>query len=473
MLKIFHKFFPLFDELYIFQLFEYDSLDYLKWFIKHPLIRNLQKKHNLVLTQKALILIILSLFFTLVSSVEVVMKIFAPLWLIPIFFVVLVQLSPIFLVVAQLLFFPLESIEKIKITTAARKKLDKLQNLKVIGIVGSFAKTSTKDILYTLLWKDFRVVKTPKSFNTELSISRCVLSDIKNNTEVFIVEMDAYHPGEIKKLAEIVGPDLAILTSIAPQHLERFGSMQKLAQTQFEIAEALSGDGILFLNADSEWINKLQANYSVNKVFYGKDKKNEIYATDIKQTISGTEFILNYKKGNVRIKIPLFGEHHVVNFLAAAYVALNLGLSLEKIQERARLLFPTEHRLEIKKMGQITLIDNSYNTNPEVIKSSLKLLKDFPGGQKIIITPGLVEQGKNSLGENIKMGMMVAGVADEVIVVGNYSKTALLEGLKKKNFSSSHIHQVFSTREGLSLLGQISKLNSVVLLENDLPDQYI
>lgn len=472
MSKIFHKIFPLFDQLYILQLFEYRWQDYLKWFIKHPFERNLQKKHRLVLTQKALILIILVMFFILVNSIRSVVRISAPFWLIPVFFIILSQLSPIFLVISQLLVFPFESIEKIKITNAAKKKLDSLKELKVVGIVGSFAKTSTKDMLYTLLWKDFRVIKTPKSFNTELSIARCVLSDLKSNTEVFIVEMDAYHLGEIKHLAQIFKPDLAILTSIAPQHLEKFGSMEKLAKTQFEIAEALPEEGTLFLNADNEWINELHGNYSVDKVFYGQDKKNNIYATDIKQTISGIEFTLNTKKGSIGIKIPLFGEHHVSNFLAAACVAISLGLSLEKIQKRAKILLPTEHRLEIKKIGQMTLIDNTYNTNPEVIKSSLKLLKDFSTDQKIIITPGLVEQGKNFLGENIKMGTMIAEVADDVIIVGNYAKEALLKGLKAKSFPGNHIHEASSVKEGLGLLRQIAKLNAVVLLENDLPDQY-
>lgn len=473
MSKIFHKIFPLFDQLYIFQLFEYDWKDYLKWFFKHPFKRNLQKKHSLVFTQKAIILIVLVLSFILISSVEIVVKIAAPIWLIPAFFIILVQFSSFFVIFAQLFLYPFEFTQKIKITNKARKKLDELQNLKVIGIVGSYAKTSTKEILYTLLWKDYRVVKTPRSFNTQLSISQCALSDVKKNTEVFIVEMDAYHTGEIKRLAKIVKPDLAILTSIAPQHLERFGSMEKLAKTQFEVAETMLENGTLFLNADSEWVNKLQGNYRVNKVFYSKNKKSDIYATDINQTVSGTEFTLNTKKGSVKIVIPLFGEHHVTNFLAAACVALYLGLSLEKIRTRAKLLLPTAHRLEIKKIGQTTLIDNSYNTNPEVVKSSLKLLKDFKADQKIIITPGLVEQGKNSVRENIKMGTMIAEVANDVIIVGNYGKVALSKGLKEKDFSSNHIHEVYSTKEGLNLLGQIAKLNSVVLLENDLPDQYI
>lgn len=473
MSKIFYKVFPLFDQLYIFQLLEYNWQDYLKWFIKYPLKRNLQRKHSLVLTQKALLLILLSSIFILLISIEIMTKIFSPFWLIPIFFLILTQLSSIFLLVAQLFLFPFEFIKKIEIINAAKEKLDRLQNLKIIGIVGSYAKTSTKDILYTLLWKDFLVVKTPKSFNTKLSIARCVLLDIKSNTEVFIVEMDAYHPGEIKKLAEIIKPNMAILTSIAPQHLERFGSMEKLAKTQFEIADVLPEDGILFLNADSEWINKLQKNYSVKKIFYGKTKESEIYATNINQTISGTKFTLNTKKGSIEVEIPLFGDHHVTNFLAAVCVALNLGLSLDKVRDRAKLLLPTEHRLEIKKMGQITLIDNSYNTNPEVVKSSLKLLKGFETDQRIIITSGLVEQGKNSAKENIKMGNMIAGVADYVIIVGNNAKAPLLKGLKDRDFSSDHIHEVSSTKEGLSLLKEISKPNAVVLLENDLPDQYI
>jgi len=127
---------------------------------------------------------------------------------------------------------------------------------------------------------------------------------------------------------------------------------------------------------------------------YGLEIDDDIYVTDIKQTIEGLKFTLNTAHDSETITLPLFGQHHVFNFLAASSIALSLGMSLEEIKDRAKKVLPTPHRLEIKKQGDITIIDNSYNTNPTASKSSLEILKDYPGKQKVLITPGLIELGQ-------------------------------------------------------------------------------
>ncbi len=470
MRKTISSIFPLFDHLYIFQLLEYNIRDFFIWFLKYPSKRNLQKKNKLTLSSKTLVLATLSIILLSSASIYTA-KVFFDLVFWPFLVLFYALFGPIFIIASQVIFYPFEIYSRNKIIGEAKGKIASLKNLTSVAIVGSYAKTSTKNILYTLLWKDFRVVKTPKSFNTEISIARTILDDIKENTEVFLAEMDAYHPGEIERLANLVKPKFGIITAIAAQHLQRFGSMESLASSQFELTKALK-EGILFVNSQDSWSMKLQKDKSLQKIFYGIRKEDDFYASNMQPTSSGYKFKFHTKTSSIDIELPLFGAHHIINFLASASIAHTLGVSLKTIQERAKLIQPTEHRLEIRKLGQITLIDNSYNTNPTVSKSSLKVLNDQPGTEKILITPGLVELGSQSSKENEEFAKEASKIADKIIVVGKNAKKALLKGLNETKFPKDNVHIVNSTGEAMNLLGKIAKPESVVLLENDLPDQY-
>ncbi len=471
--KLFKTLFPIVDHLYIFQLFEYDSPDFVKWFFKYPFKRDLQRKHTLVWTSKAKIIFlvanILIVFLAFTSSLTQ----FKTILLTPIFWLLYSFFGPFFIVFANILFSPLESFSKNKLFKTVRNKQRRLKSLKVVAIVGSYAKTSTKNMLYTLLWKDFYTVKTPKSYNTEVSIARSFLRDVKETTEIFVVEMDAYHSGEIKKLCSIIKPDLGIITAIGAQHLERFGSMEALAKTQFELATALTPDGILFVNADDEWSTQLYPEYDgVKQVFFGSKEGRDVQALDIKVHPNSTEFTLRIKNQESKISLPLAGENHAMNFAAAAGIAYQLGLPIKTITERAALVLPTEHRLEVKKVGHLTIIDNSYNTNPTAARASLKLLKSTPGSQKIVITPGLVELGEQSVVENKLLGKEIAEVADMVVVVGDFARADLKAGLEEAQFDKDQIHFLSSTSHALDFVYKNAQKDAVILIENDLPDQY-
>lgn len=380
------------------------------------------------------------------------------------------SISPIFIVISSVLISPLDSFLKYRITEKAKRKLAALRDLKTVAIVGSYAKTSTKDILYTLLWKDFYVVKTPKSFNTPVAISKTILSDLKPTTQIFIVEMDAYHPGDIKNLCKLARPDMAIITAIAPQHLERFGNIEKLAKTQFEVAENLTGD--LFLNSQDELTMQTQSQFKANKVFFGGEE-DKFRVEKIEITEYRSKFKLILEDNTVDVELPLPGEHNAYNFLAAAAVAYKLGLPAKTIAKRAGLILPTEHRLEIRNTGKLTIIDNSYNTNPKVVISSLKLLEETGKGKlRILITPGLIEQGSNAEMENKKFIKNAANVADEIIIVGESFKEFLKSGLEEEKFPKDKIHYAKSTMSAMEIANNLSENHSVVLIENDLPDQY-
>lgn len=481
MSKTLYKLFPVIDHLYIYQNFEYNSLDFLRWFLKNPFKRNLQKKHKIVWTNKAFLIFIVSLFLILLDT-NLTSFYFTNNFLLT-FLLIPIKLlyTPIFLIIANFLILPLEYFQKQKILNKTSEKLNKLPNLKIVAITGSFGKTSTKDILHTLLFKKYFVVKTPKSFNTPLGISQTILRDIKNNTNIFICEVGAYKKGEIENIAKIIKPDIGIITAIAPQHLEKFGSLENIALAKFELVKNLKNNGIAILNGEYKKLEDLSSQLTNTKtIFYGTEK-NQYFATNIKTEINGILFTLHTPKGTENIVIPLIGEHHVQNFLAASVAAINLGLTLSEIKQRAKLLLPTPHRMEIQKIGNITLIDNSYNTNPKSAESSLNLLASFES-RKIVITPGFVQLGKQSQEANRGFGKNIACVADEVIIVGKNAKKDLLEGIKEVWPDEHYTHFVNSTQEGLILAQQLAKnyiqqvarndTEVVVLLENDLPDQY-
>ncbi len=482
MSRILSKFFPLFDYLYIYQILEYNSLDFLKWFLKNPLKRNLQKKHKLEWTQKAKLLALVSLVLIFLDSVITSYKLNGGFWLFLILLPFKFLYSPLFLIASQFLIWPLESYQKQSFLNTAGEKLSKLPDLKVVAITGSFGKTSTKDILYTLLFKKYYAVKTPKSFNTPQGIAQIVLEMVKINSDIFICEMGAYKIGEIKKICDFIKPDIGIITAIAPQHLERFRSLENIAKAKFELIQSLPTDGTAILNGNYESIKNNASAVSTKIIFYGSEN-DPFYATDIESGIEGTTFILHTPKGETNIKIPLIGKHHVQNFLAATAAAMQLGLTLFEIKERAKLLLPTPHRMEIKKIGNIIFIDNSYNTNPKSAENSLNLLNGFKDARKIVITPGFVELGKEASNENQKFGNNIACIADEIIIVGENAKKDLLDGIKQVwPDAEQTTHFVNSTQEGIALAQQLAKeliqriarddTQVVVLLENDLPDQY-
>ena len=452
---------------------EYNSWEFLKWFLKNPLKRNLQKKHHLYFSNKALAILVGTVILETIVAIILNIKpdhsaIFFILSLI-----LLQPLTPFFLILADLFYKPLEIYLKNNILEDAKQKLENLPYLKIAAITGSFGKTSTKDILYTLLWKKYYVVKTPKSFNTRQGIAQTVLELVKENTDIFICEMGAYKKGEIKKICDFIKPDIGIVTAIAPQHLERFGSIESIVKAKFELPQSLKKDGIAILNSTYAQIKDNSSSVNAKVIFYGSEG-DPFYATNIKTNIEETSFTIHTPEGKTKINIPLVGEHHVANFLAASAVALQLGLTLSEIRERARLLLPTPHRMQIKKVGNMTFIDNSYNTNPKSAESSLNLLASFKKNRKIVITPGFVELGNEASRANQDFGNSIKCIADEVIIVGENAKKDLLEGMKAITpHPEDEVHFASSTKEAIQLAQRLTMgVETVVLLENDLPDQY-
>ena len=352
----------------------------------------------------------------------------------------------------------------------AIKKLRTMSNLEVIGITGSYGKTSSKNILSDILNVKFDAFPTPKNFNTTYGLMRTINESLDKFTQIFIAEMGAFKKGEIKELCNFVKPKYGILTTIGTAHLESFGSRENIQKGKFELIESLPEDGIAVLNKDDEWQVSYKLKNNCKVVWIGIDHKDcDLYATNIKLSKDGTTFDCVFKEGTYPFQTKLLGKANVYNILAAILLGYELGMSIKELQLGVLKVKPIEHRLELKKYYNLHLIDDAYNSNPVGSKMALEVLNMMPG-KKIIVTPGMIELADKQFEFNMEFGKQIADVCDEVILIGKEQTTPIYEGLKTKNYNEKHIHILNNVLEAFPLMQQLQGKETYVLLENDLPD---
>jgi UDP-N-acetylmuramoyl-tripeptide--D-alanyl-D-alanine ligase len=383
--------------------------------------------------------------------------------------------TPFFLVAANTLLAPIQMSINQFYLGSARRKLDKIHPT-VVGITGSYGKTSTKFILEAVLSAQFNVLKTPESYNTMLGISRVINQMLSEDHQVLVVEMGAFGPGEIKESCDLVHPSTGIITAIGPQHLERFGSIDKIVATKYELIEALPKHGVAVFNADDErcWNLAARTRPKMNVFTFGvHNSQADVLATDIRTGASGLRFTVQLAEGEKQeVRTRLLGRPNVYNILAATTAALQLGLSLEAITRRLSALRPVPHRLELKRLNGLVVIDDAYNSNPEGARAALEVLAEMEGARKILVTPGMIELGEMESSLNQRFGELAATVCDIVFLVGPARTFPILQGLKQKGFQADRVRVVNSLQEVMEDLRRAARPGDVVLMENDLPDTY-
>jgi UDP-N-acetylmuramoyl-tripeptide--D-alanyl-D-alanine ligase len=252
-----------------------------------------------------------------------------------------------------------------------------------------------------------------------IGVTITIRSKLNATHDIFIVEMGAKRSGDIKEICELVSPQYGLITSVGPQHLETFKSIGTIIKTKFELVDALPADGIAFLNMDNEIISSMPVTKDV--VGYGiNDKSQKYYAEDVNFNMNGMNFkVVKADTGESAVfTTKLLGYHNVSNILAATSVASELGMSMDDIAYAVRGLEPVAHRLEFKKQGDICIIWDAYNSNPEGAKSALEVLKSFDGLKRVLITPGMIELGEQEAELNKEFGKQAGGSCDYIILVG-------------------------------------------------------
>ena len=302
--------------------------------------------------------------------------------------------------------YPVERCVYYSFRNKALKKLKSMKNLQVIGITGSYGKTSSKNILSSILNVKYNALPTPKNLNTPYGLIITINNHLDKFDDIFIAEMGAYFKGEIKELCDLVHPKYGILTKIGKAHMETFGSQKKIQEGKFELIESLPSDGLAVLNKDDELQTSYELKNKVNIVWIAiYDKSADVYAENIKYSKDGTSFDCIFKNTNevIHLETKLLGEPNIYNVLAAIALGKHLGLTNNELINGTVMVRPVEHRLEIKQNGDITFLDDAYNSNEIGAKMALDTLK-LMDGKKIIITPGMVELGKESYNINKNFG---------------------------------------------------------------------
>ena len=368
---------------------------------------------------------------------------------------------------------PIEKFINAGFFRSAQQKLNERDDLIKIGITGSYGKTSTKFALRDILSVKYNVLATPSSFNTPMGVSSIVNNELKRSHQVFIAEMGARHVGDIKEMVELVHPKYALLTSIGPQHMDTFGSINNIVNTKNEIMEGLPEDGVGFFASDGEFCDRLYMKFEGEKyrIGYDANRKPHMLISDVQVDTEGSRFLLTCSDGAyTRVHTRLLGRHNIQNIALAASVARRLGLTMEEIARGIRRIEPVEHRLQLIP-GQITVIDDAFNSNPSGSAEALNVISGFRG-RRIIVTPGMVEQGANEDNINYAFGAQMPGKVDYAILVGPKHTAPIRTGMIEAGFDEEHIFTVSDLTEATTELRKLGRPGDVVLFENDLPDNY-
>lgn len=380
------------------------------------------------------------------------------------------------IVIANWLLTPVEKHISRKYYLDAKARLESMPGLKVIGITGSYGKTTTKHYLQRILSERYETLMTPGSFNTTLGVVRTVREYLKPYHEVFIVEMGAKQRGDIKEICDLVKPQGGIVTAVGPQHLESFKTIENVRDTKFELIDSLPADGPAVVNDDFPMIAATDKDgrhiirYALNK---SDDPKAAYRATDVVYSPSGTTFTVECPGGvSLPLATRLVGECNISNILAAVAMARELGVGDDKIAYAVERLEQVEHRLSIKRVpGGLTIIDDAFNSNPVGSAMALDVLAAMTG-KRILITPGMIELGDEQYELNKRFGEKAASCCDIAIVVGRYNREAICKGLSLGNMPNEAIHQVDTFAQAQTILGTIAAPGDTVLYENDLPDTF-
>ena len=364
-------------------------------------------------------------------------------------------------------------VNKVKKEEIRKAKLT-LQRIKpvVIGITGSYGKTTTKEFVHQILSQKFKTAKTEGSENTEFGIARKTQKNVTSGTKYFVVEMGAYKMGEVKKLCSIVSPKIGIITGIEPQHFALFGSLENIKKAKFELIESLPKNGIAIFNLSNRYCRelylkakKLNRNlkvYGYELVTKGKvGKMADLYSKIDTKDPKGISFTAFEKGKRHKLFAPVYGEHFVENLTGTILVSRLLKLSWDEITDGvSKISLPDKTMNVIKKSGNRVVIDDSHNSSPHGFKAALKYLNLYKDFKKIVVTPGIIELGNESAKVHRELAGIMSVEADSVFVTNEKPHKEMKNFIDKNKLSF--------IKDSIKLSHELKTAyseNSVVLLE--------
>jgi UDP-N-acetylmuramoyl-tripeptide--D-alanyl-D-alanine ligase len=291
---------------------------------------------------------------------------------------------------------------------------------------------------------------------------------------VFIVEMGAKQSGDIKEICDLVHPQMGIVTAVGEQHLESFKSIENVQRTKFELIDALPQNGVGVVNDDFPYVaNREVKNVKCIRYAVNATSNASYTAQDIIYDETGTQFTIVGNGKELKLHTRLVGECNISNLIAAVIIAMQLEVPDEKIRYAVEKIEQVEHRLNLKRTpGGITIIDDAFNSNPTGSSMAMDVLSRFTKGKRIVITPGMIELGERQFELNEALGKKIAECADVAIIVGEYNREAILNGINQGEMNENNVHAVASFNDAQRVLATIARAGDTVLYENDLPDTF-
>ncbi|MBR3941099.1 MAG: hypothetical protein IKJ71_02935 [Bacteroidaceae bacterium] len=382
-------------------------------------------------------------------------------------------LSNFLMLLANLVNTPIEKAINRHYYNDAKRIIDSHKGLIIIGVTGSFGKTSTKNYLASVLAEKYNVLVTPGNFNTLLGVIRTIREQLRPYHQVFIVEMGAKQNNDIKEICDLVHPTIGIVTAVGEMHLETFKTVENIQETKFELINSLPAGGLGVINYDSEYIKSYKGIKSPCKIIrYAVEGEGDYKANNVVYGAGGVSFTLG---NGEHYSSRLLGVGNLLNILASIAVADHLGVPANKQRNAIARLQPVEHRLSMKVANGITVLDDAYNSNPTGAKMSLGVLKEFAvgeGNKRIVITPGFVEMGTRQADANKELGRTIAVSCDYAIIVNAVNREAIKSGIEEGGLPAEKYFLADSLNHAHQQLAKILRPGDVVLYENDLPDNF-
>lgn len=374
-------------------------------------------------------------------------------------------LSPLVVSGLVISLHPVTLYQRRQVMARAHQKLQTLQT-SVIGITGSFGKSTTKEFLKVMLSQRYSVVATAKNINVDIGIAQTILSELQPEHDFFIAEMGAYRPGEIASSCRVAQPIIGVLTAVAEQHLSLYGSLEAIQHAKGELLRALPAGGLAVVNKDIAAAVEVAEESQAQVKFYSVEGFAHAYAQQIAVSHDRVDFVLHIGEEHIPVSAQLYGAQVVPSILAAATVARHVGCTMQEIAQAVSQLTPSEGTMHvITGKHDTVVIDDHYNASPEGFMAALDYQDVFAGRRKIVITPGMYELADKTEYHHHSVAQRIAEVADVLMITKDDFAPYLTRGAVEAGMPSGQIVVHTKPSEAIEWLQKNLRAGDVVLLE--------
>ncbi|MFO0920146.1 MAG: Mur ligase family protein [Candidatus Saccharimonadales bacterium] len=457
-----------YKQVYMLQQLEYDPFKLFKWVISFPDLKNTVNRGKLILTPKALGLLVVAYLMWLLAVLSGVYCLLSQQYIIGL---ILVFIS---FDLTWLSIFTVSLLGKVILDAKRKPFLDKARtifadtNATKIAVMGSYGKTSMKEILSSVLSDKFKVAFTPGNKNVPISHARWAVSGLTGDEEVLVVEYGEGEPGDISKLASLSMPNLVIMTGLAPNHLDHYKTYENLVKDFLDIENYTEARDVYASDSAKEFIDGLNHRPRL----YGENSVDGWKISNILISINGTNFLMKKGSNTIKVKSKLLGRHNVGPLGLAVAIAFSLGMNKEEIEDAISKTSAFEHRMQPRNVNGAWIIDDTYNGNLEGFKAGLRLMSELNAKRKIYVTPGLVDQGEETQRVHYEIAKAIYSANPNIVVLMKNENTELIYGVLRELKFSGEVKMETNPLEYYKNIDQFIAAGDLILMQNDLPDAY-